>query len=91
MGFAVEHLERLGFTLWKRPEAGMFVWAQLPDELDSAEVAMRALGHGMMLAPGNAFSATQTANQYLRFNVAQCTDKRVFDVLVKAMEGPDDL
>jgi DNA-binding transcriptional MocR family regulator len=90
VGFTVEHLERLGFTLWKRPEAGMFVWARLPDELDSAEVAMRALGHGMMLAPGNAFSATQTASQYLRFNAAQCTDKHVFDVLAKVLQGPGD-
>jgi DNA-binding transcriptional MocR family regulator len=87
MGFTAEHLERLGFTLWKRPEAGMFLWARLPDELDSAEVAMHALGHGMMLAPGNAFSPTQSAGRYLRFNVAQCTDKRVFDVLAQAMHA----
>jgi DNA-binding transcriptional MocR family regulator len=87
MGFTADHLDRLGFTLWARPEAGMFLWAQLPGELDSSEVAMRALSQGLMLAPGNAFSATQTAGRYLRFNVAQCTEKRVFDVLAKAMRA----
>lgn len=87
MAFTAEHLERLGLTLWTRPDAGMFVWAQLPGDLDSAEVAVRALDHGVMLAPGNAFSPSQTAGSYLRFNVSQCTDKRVFDVLAMSMQG----
>jgi hypothetical protein len=42
MAATAGHLHRLGFTLWMRPEAGMFVWAQLPDGLDSSEIAMRA-------------------------------------------------
>jgi len=87
MVFTIEHLEKLGFSLWTRPEAGMFVWARLPGELDSSDIAMRALDHGMMLAPGNAFSPTRTASRYLRFNVAQCTDKRVFDVLARTMRA----
>jgi DNA-binding transcriptional MocR family regulator len=87
MAATIEHLERLGFTLWTRPEAGMFVWAQLPEGLDSLEVAQRALGHNLMLAPGNVFSVSRTADRYLRFNVAQCGDKRVFDALASSMEA----
>lgn len=86
MAFTSEHLERLGFTLWTRPDAGMFLWARLPGELEASDVAMRALAHGVMLAPGNAFSTTQAAGRYLRFNVAQCSDKRVFDVLARSMQ-----
>jgi hypothetical protein len=40
-----------------------------------------------MLAPGNAFSPSRTASQYMRFNVAQCRDKRVFDLLAKVMRA----
>jgi DNA-binding transcriptional MocR family regulator len=87
MAVTAAHLKRLGFTLWTRPDAGMFVWAQLPDGLDSSEVAMRALERGLVLAPGNVFSVSHTANRYLRFNVAQCSDKRVFDVLAEVMRS----
>jgi DNA-binding transcriptional MocR family regulator len=87
MAATAGHLHRLGFTLWMRPEAGMFVWAQLPDGLDSSEIAMRALERGLVLAPGNVFSVSRTASRYLRFNVAQCSDKRVFDVLAETMRS----
>jgi len=87
MAFTADHLDRLGFTLWTRPEAGMFLWAQLPDKLDSSEIAVRALEHGLVLAPGNVFSLSQMASHFLRFNVAQCADKRVFDVLAKTMRA----
>jgi hypothetical protein len=40
-----------------------------------------------VLAPGNIFSVSRTAGRYLRFNVAQCGDKRMFDVLAKVMRG----
>lgn len=86
MTTTVENLERLGFTLWTHPHAGMFVWAQLPGGLDSLEVAQRALDYDLMLAPGNVFSVSRTANRYLRFNVAQCGDRHVFDTLARAME-----
>lgn len=87
MAFTEEHLDRLGFTLWTRPESGMFLWAELPDKLDSSEIAKRALERGLVLAPGNVFSLSQTASQFLRFNVAQCADKRVFEVLAKTMRS----
>jgi DNA-binding transcriptional MocR family regulator len=87
MAVTAQHLKRLGFTLWTQPEAGMFLWAQLPDGLDSSEIAIRALKRHVVLAPGNVFSVSHSASQYLRFNVAQCRDKRVFDVLAEAMRS----
>jgi DNA-binding transcriptional MocR family regulator len=87
MAGTAEHLNKLGFTLWTRPEAGMFLWAELPAGLDSSEIAIRALGRELVLAPGNVFSVSQTAGRYLRFNVAQCSDKRVFDVLADVMQA----
>jgi DNA-binding transcriptional MocR family regulator len=85
MATTTVQLEKLGLSLWTRPESGMFLWAKLPGELDSGDIAKRALEQGMMLAPGNVFSVSQSASHYLRFNVSQCVDKRVFDVLAKCM------
>jgi DNA-binding transcriptional MocR family regulator len=81
----IENLERLNFSLWTRPQAGMFVWAKTPEGLDSAEIAQCALKHNLILAPGNIFSLSLTAGRYLRFNVSQCGDKRMFDALAKSI------
>jgi len=75
-----ERLGELGITPWLEPRAGMFLWCELPDGRDSAELARAALAEGMVLAPGNAFSAAQTAGNFMRFNVAQM-DERSFAVL----------
>ena len=90
MAATADHLNALGFTLWGRPEAGMFLWAQLPDGLDSSQIAIDALKRGQVLAPGNVFSISRTASGFLRFNVAQCCDRHVFDVLAEAMRSGNE-
>lgn len=78
-------LKALGLRPWIEPEAGMFLWCRLPDKLDAADVARAALEEGVVFAPGNVFSVSQTASSHLRFNVAQCADPRVFTVLARAI------
>lgn len=75
-----ERLGELGIIPWLEPRAGMFLWCALPNGRDSAELARAALAEGMVLAPGNAFSAAQTASNFMRFNVAQM-DVGSFEVL----------
>lgn len=87
MAMVIEQLGRMGMSVWTRPSAGMFLWVELPAGLDSSEIAQRALGQNIVLAPGNAFSVSRTAERYLRFNVAQCGDKRLFDLLAKVVGG----
>jgi len=85
MGETMSRLESIGITPWLRPQAGMFLWCRLPEGLDAAEVARACLAEGIILAPGNAFSQRDTASNFLRFNVAQSTDMRIFDVLAASM------
>lgn len=80
-------LKVLGIKPWIRQPAGMFLWCRLPDGMDATDVAHRALVAGVVLAPGNAFSLSHTASSFLRFNVAQCGDERIFKVLKAAMQG----
>jgi DNA-binding transcriptional MocR family regulator len=80
-------LRAIGITPWIDQPAGLFLWCSLPDNVDAAEVARRALAANVVLAPGNAFSLSQSAGRFLRFNVAQCEDPRIFEVLVNAMAG----
>lgn len=85
MDATVARLRALGIAPWIVPRAGMFVWCRLPEGRDATSVARACLAEGVVLAPGNAFSQSQTAGDYLRFNVAQCADARIFEVLERAL------
>ena len=85
MGRTLHRLAKLDISPWMKPLGGMFLWARLPDGLDAADVARESLHDGVVLAPGNVFSLSQSSTQFLRFNVAQCSSPRIFDVLEKAM------
>jgi DNA-binding transcriptional MocR family regulator len=74
-----------GLDLWMDPPGGLFLWAMLPDGRDSAVIAKQALARGVSLAPGNAFSVSQTAARFLRFNVAQSQNLRIYEVLRQAI------
>ncbi|WP_221410261.1 PLP-dependent aminotransferase family protein [Paraburkholderia dinghuensis] len=86
MGDSLRRLRALGVTPWTQPQAGMFVWARLPDGLDAAEVAREALKQGVVFAPGNVFSVSHSAGDFLRFNVSQCNRPKVYETLQRAME-----
>lgn len=85
MGTVCAKLKSIGITPWIEPDAGMFVWCRLPPGLDSVDVARAAYADGVVLAPGNAFSHTRSASGFLRFNVAQTLDPRIFPILEQAM------
>ncbi|MET0439794.1 MAG: PLP-dependent aminotransferase family protein [Devosia sp.] len=81
-------LLNLGIKPWIEPQAGMFLWCTLPDGADAADVARGALAHNVVLAPGNAFSLAQEARSYIRFNVSQSGDERIFEVIGAELRKP---
>lgn len=81
----VPRLAKLGIVPWLVPQAGMFLWCQLPDDNSAAELATHCLAQGVVLAPGNAFSQAQNAQNFMRFNVAQASDARIYEVLAGAL------
>ena len=78
-------LARIGFEPWLVPRGGFYLWCRMPDGCDSAVVARAALARNVVLAPGNVFSASQSAAGFMRFNVAQSGDPRVMTVLRESM------
>jgi DNA-binding transcriptional MocR family regulator len=77
----IERLGRLGIIPWTMPRGGFYLWARLPDGLDSADIARHCMDLGVVLAPGNVFSVSQSAASFLRFNVAQSDSERVENAL----------
>jgi len=85
MRLTISRLGALGIKPWIVPRAGVFVWCILPEGRDAASLARDCLQEGVVLAPGNAFSPALNAGGFVRFNVAQSLDDRVFEVLGRAL------
>ncbi|NIE73186.1 PLP-dependent aminotransferase family protein [Pantoea sp. Tr-811] len=85
MDSTVARLQAIGIKPWMIPQAGMYLWCQLPQGKDAATLARACLNEGVVLAPGNAFSQSLTAGDFLRFNVAQSGDAKIYDVLERAL------
>ncbi len=81
MGETIAKLKSMGIVPWIEPRGGMFLWCKLPEGVDAARIAQCGLAEGIIFAPGNVFSQSQAAHSYMRFNVAQCADPRIFMVL----------
>ncbi len=78
-------LEGVGLRPLIEGEAGLFLWAELPEGVDAVEVSRFAAAEGIVLAPGNVFSPSQSAGRFLRFNVAHSGHRRIFEVLAVAL------
>ncbi|MGH7006750.1 MAG: PLP-dependent aminotransferase family protein, partial [Alphaproteobacteria bacterium] len=85
MSGALAALGPLGITPWIEPRGGMFLWCRLPDGVDAARIARQGLGKRIVFAPGNVFSQSQTAQSFMRFNVAQCGDPQIYQLLEQLM------
>lgn len=82
----IRKLEAINIQPWIIPQAGMFLWCKLPKGLDAGLIAQACLKQGVVLAPGNAFSQSLSAKDFLRFNVVQCNEDRIFEVLAEVMK-----
>src|SRR5690606_12872555 len=83
----IQRLATLDIHPWLVPQAGMFVWCRLPQGIDAADITRACLQNQVMLAPGNAFSQSHAAGDFLRFNVAQCSSRRIYEVLAQAVNS----
>jgi DNA-binding transcriptional MocR family regulator len=83
---AAARLAPLEIVPWIMPRGGFYLWCRLPDGHDSTVIARQAMTDDVVLAPGNVFSVSQSAANFLRFNVAQFGGERVLSVLQSAMK-----
>jgi DNA-binding transcriptional MocR family regulator len=86
MGLCIQRLRQLRIEPVLIPKAGIFLWCKLPAEIDAAELSRRCLKRGLILAPGHAFSQSEGAKHLMRFNVAQCMNPKIFEIIAEVME-----
>lgn len=80
-----DRLRQLGIDPWLMPRGGFYLWCRLPEGVDSAQLAQATIAEGIVLAPGNVFSVSQSASHFMRFNVAHMQDPRIYAAIGGAM------
>lgn len=60
-----------------QPQGGFVVWVELAEEIDTFDLARRALAENVSIAPGPIFSPTQKYRNFLRLSCACPWDGRV--------------
>lgn len=78
-------LQELGIDVWLIPRGGFYLWCRLPEGVKAIDVTRQALAEEVILAPGDVFSVSESASSFLRFNVAQSRDPRMWDVMRRAL------
>ncbi|GID98293.1 PLP-dependent aminotransferase family protein [Amorphoplanes digitatis] len=64
-------------TTWTRPKGGLFVWATLPEGLDSKAMMPRAIAARVAYVPGTGFYADGTGTGHIRLNFSFPPPERI--------------
>lgn len=57
-----------GLARWSKPQGGVFVWASLPESLDTAEMFQQAIRQKVAYIPGGVFSVDGSTRNAVRLN-----------------------
>ncbi|MGK5679908.1 PLP-dependent aminotransferase family protein [Actinoplanes sp. URMC 104] len=64
-------------TTWTHPTGGLFVWATLPEGLDSKAMMPRAIAARVAYVPGTGFYADGTGTSNMRLNFSFSSPERI--------------
>ncbi len=70
-----EHFPRE--ATWTRPQGGLFIWARLPDFLDTTDLLARALREHVAFVPGRAAYLDGRGGSEMRLNFSGVTDDAI--------------
>lgn len=62
---------------FQTPQGGMFIWAQLSSQVNTAELLPKAAAEGVLFVPGRPFFATHPKVNYLRLSFATQTPEEI--------------
>jgi 2-aminoadipate transaminase len=64
---------------WNRPEGGLFVWATLPDAINTEDLLARALTKGVAFVPGTSAYVDGRGIHSMRLNFSGVTEERIIE------------
>lgn len=78
-----------GSVTHTNPEGGMFIWATLPEEIDTAKLFTLAVEEGIAFVPGESFFSNNAPKNTMRLNYSNSTPEQINEGvkrLAKALE-----
>ena len=64
---------------WSRPEGGLFVWANLPDYIDTTDLLAKALRENVAFVPGEAAFVDGRGSGSMRLNFSAQTEEEIVE------------
>lgn len=64
-------------TTWTKPDGGMFIWATLPDYIDTDEMMHEALKRKVAYVPGSAFYANTPKKNTMRLSFVTVPPEKI--------------
>lgn len=62
---------------WTKPQGGLFLWATMPDWMDTAELLQDAVKEKVAFVPGAAFFAGGDVHNSMRLNFSNARDEQI--------------
>ncbi len=62
---------------WTHPQGGLFLWATLPEHLDTKEVLVKAVEQKVAFVPGGSFFPGGGGNNTMRLNFSNATPEKI--------------
>jgi 2-aminoadipate transaminase len=62
---------------WSRPKGGLFLWLELPEEIDSRQLLRVSLSRGVAFVPGESFFPTTQRLNTMRLNFSCMSEERI--------------
>jgi 2-aminoadipate transaminase len=66
-------------STWTRPEGGLFVWAKMPEVIDTEDLLAKALGHGVAFVPGTSAYVDGRGINSMRLNFSGVTEEQIIE------------
>jgi 2-aminoadipate transaminase len=62
---------------WTRPQGGLFLWATLPESIDSADLLKDAIQQKVAFVPGQSFHPRGDGRNTMRLNFSNAQDEMI--------------
>ena len=66
------------YVKYTRPDGGLFLWCELPDDIELTEFVQKALSEKVAVVPGTAFNCdTEAPSKAFRLNYSTPSDEQI--------------
>jgi 2-aminoadipate transaminase len=70
-------------TRWTKPQGGLFLWVELPENINGSRMLDEALREGVAFVPGAPFFAKNAKENFIRLNFSNSTPERIENGIAK--------